>query len=129
MNRGEFQELAEIRLRDSKVLLDNECYDGSYYLSGYVIECALKACIAKMTKEFDYPDKNIVQKIYTHNLSGLINVVGIKIPEDVEVNWAVIKDWSEHARYKKHTEDEAKDIFEAVADPVEGVLQWIKQHW
>ncbi|MBK5497400.1 HEPN domain-containing protein [Peribacillus sp. TH14] len=129
MNRGEFQELAEIRLRDAKVLLENECYDGSYYLSGYVIECALKACVAKMTKQFDYPDKNIVNKIYSHNLSTLLTVVGITVPDELEVNWAVIKDWSEQARYKKHTDIEAQDIFEAVADPYEGVLQWIKQHW
>ena len=49
MNRGEFQEIANIRLRDAKVLLDNECFDGAYYLAGYVIECALKAWIAKNT--------------------------------------------------------------------------------
>jgi hypothetical protein len=54
MNRGEFQELAMIRLQDAKMLLDSECYDGAYYLTGYVIECALKACIAKKTKEFDF---------------------------------------------------------------------------
>lgn len=47
MNRGELQELALIRLQDAKVLLDNHCFDGAFYLSGYTIECALKACIAK----------------------------------------------------------------------------------
>ncbi|MBI0577948.1 HEPN domain-containing protein [Neobacillus cucumis] len=49
-------------MKDAKVLLDHECYDGAYYLSGYVIECALKACIAKYTKEFDFPDKKLIDK-------------------------------------------------------------------
>lgn len=40
-----------------------------------------------------------------------------------------MKDWSEQDRYKKHTQAEAQDIYEAVADPNEGVLEWIKQHW
>ncbi len=47
MNRSDLQNLATIRLRDAEVLLDNGRYDGAYYLLGYVIECALKACIAK----------------------------------------------------------------------------------
>ncbi|MBP1971735.1 HEPN domain-containing protein [Virgibacillus natechei] len=42
MNRKELKEIAEIRLKEAKVLLENKCYDGTYYLSGYVIECVLK---------------------------------------------------------------------------------------
>jgi HEPN domain-containing protein len=129
MNRGAFQEIAEIRLHDAKVLLDNACFDGAYYLSGYVVECALKACIAKKTREFDFPDKQITNKIYTHDLGQLLNVVGINIPDEIEINWSVVKDWSEKDRYTKHSDKEAKDIFEAVADREEGVFQWIKLHW
>lgn len=130
MNRGDFQELTTIRLRDAKVLLDNECYDGAYYLSGYVIECALKACIAKKTKEFDFPDKKIIDKIYKHDLTQLLSVVGITPPDELQVNWAVVKDWSEQHRYERnHTEIEAKDMYDAVSDPDEGVLEWIKHYW
>ncbi|MCP5119377.1 MAG: HEPN domain-containing protein, partial [bacterium] len=49
MNRTDFQNLALERLDDAKVLLDGGRYNGAYYLSGYVVECALKACIAKLT--------------------------------------------------------------------------------
>lgn len=56
MNRAEFQELAVIRLNDAKILLDNHRYDGAYYLTGYVVESALKACIANRTREYDFPD-------------------------------------------------------------------------
>jgi HEPN domain-containing protein len=129
MNRGELQELAMIRLQDAKVLLDNECYDGAYYLSGYVIECALKACIAKKTREFDFPEKKLIDKIYSHDLSKLIGVVGISIADEIKLNWAVVKDWSEQDRYQRHSEEEARDIYDAVANTDEGVLEWIKQHW
>jgi hypothetical protein len=95
----------------------------------FSIECAHKACIAKKTKEFDFPDKKIIDKIYTHDLSKLIGVVGMKVDGIIKFNWAVVKDWSEQDRYKRHTEEEARDIFEAVAKPKEGVLEWIKQHW
>ncbi|MEL0589524.1 MAG: hypothetical protein U1V55_07060 [Planktothrix rubescens PR222] len=37
------------------MLLDNHQYSGAYYLSGYVIECALKACIAKKTQQLPIP--------------------------------------------------------------------------
>jgi hypothetical protein len=73
--------------------------------------------------------KKLIDKIYTHNLSNLIGVVGIKIEGEVKVNWTLVKDWSEQVRYKRHTEEEAKDIYHAVANPKEGVLEWIKQHW
>ncbi len=50
MNRSDFQRLTRLRLDEAKVLLANERYQGAYYLIGYAVECALKACIAKQTK-------------------------------------------------------------------------------
>lgn len=55
MNRSDFQTLAETRLQEAKSLLDNGHYSGAYYLCGYAIEYALKACIAKQTKAEDFP--------------------------------------------------------------------------
>ena len=60
MRRKDLQKLALIRLRESEVLLRNKCYHGSYYLSGYVIECALKACIAIKIKRYEIPDKQFI---------------------------------------------------------------------
>ncbi|HYP39716.1 MAG TPA: HEPN domain-containing protein [Chloroflexia bacterium] len=57
MNRDDFRKLAGLRITEAKVLLDNACYEAAYYLSGYAVECALKACIAKKTRRFDFPDK------------------------------------------------------------------------
>lgn len=47
----------------------------------------------------------------------------------IEISWSIVKDWSEQDRYKRHTEEEAREIYAAVANPKEGVLEWIKQHW
>ena len=47
MTRKDFQQLARVRLKEAKALLNLEHFACAYYLAGYVIECALKACIAK----------------------------------------------------------------------------------
>ena len=74
VNRYEFQKLAGSRLEDAKILLRNHRYEGSYYLSGYVVECGLKACIAKLTKRYDFPDKGLVQGAYRHDLTQLLKM-------------------------------------------------------
>lgn len=56
MNRSDIQILADIRVGEAKALLDLGHWPGAYYLAGYAVECALKACIAKLTKADDFPD-------------------------------------------------------------------------
>jgi len=138
MNRKDFQEIANIRRREAKVLLDHGNYSGSYYLSGYVIECALKACIAKKTQKYDFPpDKKTIGKIYTHNLEELVTGAELKRDLDNErirepnfdIYWGVVKDWNESSRYKKYIRIEAKNMYEAVVSRNHGVFIWIRQYW
>ena len=138
MNRYDLQVLAKIRVKEAKVLLDNKCFEGAYYLLGYAIECALKACIAKQTKRFDFPDKRLVSDSYTHNIERLLEISGLKVHHEKEiqenlnfaVNWAIVKDWSEQYRYINNiTELKAKDIYSAVTARKNGVLTWIKKLW
>jgi hypothetical protein len=137
MNRSDFIKLAELRLHEAKVLLDAEKFDGAYYLCGYAIECALKACIAKSTKEHDFPNKNTVNDSYSHDLKKLIKVSdlqndfdkALKSDSDLENYWSVVKDWKETSRYKCDQKNEAFALYQAVADKDKGVLQWIKQYW
>ena len=56
MNRQDFQALARVRLEEAKALRDAGRPAGAYYLAGYTVECALKACIAKRTREHDFPN-------------------------------------------------------------------------
>ncbi len=138
MNRGDLQQLAEIRIEDAKVLLDAGRFAGAYYLSGYAIECALKSCITKQIREFDFPDKKLVSESHSHDLTKLVRLSGVGHLHDAEVqvnpgfenNWLVVKDWSENSRYDATVaETVARDMYAAVTDPMDGVLTWLKKYW
>lgn len=138
MNRKDLRQLAAIRLREAKILLDNESYAGAYYLAGYAVECALKACIARQTKLHDFPDKDIVTRSYTHKLTQLVDVAGLQADLDNRIranrnfglNWTVVKLWSEEARYRLVvTQQDASGIYTAITDRRDGVLTWLKRYW
>ena len=102
MNRRDFQLLAVTRVKEAKLLLDAGQSLGAYYLLGYAVECALKACIAKNTKRYDFPpERAIYNDIYTHDLVKLLRISG---REDdfstvcagnpvLDRHWATVKDW------------------------------------
>jgi hypothetical protein len=136
LTRKDFQRLADLRAREAGTLLRSRNPIGSYYLSGYAIECALKACIAKMAKRHEFPLKaDYVRKLYTHNLEELLKLAELDGPLDNEMkinvalarNWGVVRNWNEEARYKASGLN-GKDLYSAVAGP-DGVLPWIKQRW
>ena len=137
MTRGDLRDLALIRLKEARVLLRTRNYDGAYYLSGYVVECALKACIAKHTRRSEFPDKKTAVASHTHRLEDLIGVARLseEFLKEVranlafETNWNVAKDWSEHSRYERHSSENAQNMFSAVSDKKHGVFKWIRQHW
>ena len=72
MDRAQFQQLADLRLRDAEVLLAAGQWAAAYYLLGYCIECALKACIAKQFLQHDVPDRKLVNSFYTRRLDDLL---------------------------------------------------------
>ena len=65
MNRADLQRLARERIADAKVLLRARRWSAAYYLSGYAVECAIKACIARLTRAEEFPDKSFVDKCWT----------------------------------------------------------------
>ena len=61
MNKLDFETLAHLRLEDAKCLLLGGRWAAFYYLAGYAVECAIKACIAKLTGMHDFPrDRDFV---------------------------------------------------------------------
>jgi len=46
-----------------------------------------------------------------------------------EVNWGVVKDWTEESRYERKTQAQAQQLIAAITDAAHGVLPWIKQRW
>ena len=139
MNRTDLQHLSRMRLREAKVLFDNHCYEGAYYLLGYAVECAFKAYIAKQTKRYDFPpDRKFVTDIYTHDLNKLLSVSGLE-PEyrkeirrnpNFELNWTIVKDWSEQSRYVAGvSRAKVKDFRAAVVSRRSGILPWLQRWW
>ena len=76
MNRLEFQDLAVERLGDAEALLSAGRYAGAYYLAGYAVECALKACIARKTKQDDFPPKE-AKDYWVHRIPDLLGFAGL----------------------------------------------------
>jgi HEPN domain-containing protein len=137
VDRKDLQELSRVRLREATALLKLGLFDGAYYLAGYAVECALKACIAKGTQRCEFPDKKKVESSHSHNLQELIKVAGLDEARreqadkdtDFRRNWAMVQSWSEQSRYRKHRPESAQALVGAVGDRRHGVISRIKLQW
>ena len=107
-------------------------------LLGYSIECALKACISKQIRRYDFPDKKLIIESYTHDLEKLIKISGLitefdndkKSNPNLELNWIIVRDWKEDSRYIEGvTENQASDMYNACTNRKNGILSWIKRKW
>lgn len=107
--RQEFQQLARMRLRDARVLLRSGNSEAAYYLTGFAVECAVKACIAKNTGRHDFPpDPMAIKDIYTHKLTKLVGAARLDAALETERRrnpsfnnkWDVVKDWDNNSRYE-----------------------------
>jgi HEPN domain-containing protein len=137
VNRVELQSLAKERIKDAKVLLAARRWSAAYYLAGYAVECALKACIAKLMKSEEFPDKKFAERCWTHNLTQLLELSGLKddfdaaMRTDLELadNWDTVKEWKEETRYARTAKAKAETLYEAITDKKHGVLAWLKRRW
>lgn len=137
VDRKDLQDLSRLRLREATALLKLGFFDGAYYLAGYAVECALKACIAKETQRGEFPDRKKVEASHSHKLGELIKVAGLdgacleqsgKDP-DFRKNWGVVQSWSEQSRYQRNRPESAQLLLAAVGDRQHGVISWIKLQW
>ncbi len=138
MNRSALRKTSAVRLRDSRSLLRAGRYSAAYYLLGYAVECAIKACVARKVKRYDFPDKKLANKAHTHDLEQLVGVAGLEADfaaarlanPELDVNWAVVKDWVVDSRYDTSiSEAQARDMYSACTARRNGVLPWIKERW
>ena len=137
--RALLQQLAALRLEEAKLLFREKQFSGAYYIAGYAIECALKACIAAQFRENEIPDRKFVNDIYTHDLEELLALAGLQKPLEMEwrsnpdfkIQWLVIIKWSGEARYTVWTEDQAKGIIDAIDGDgrIGGLFQWLSARW
>ena len=138
MDRHQLQQLAELRLADAEALLASGRWAAAYYLLGYCVECALKACVAKQFRSDVVPDRKLVNSFYTHRLDELLTISGTKSEFEMraqsdpnfEENWSTIGQWNEAARYDPLiTEALAREMREAVTNTTSGILPWLKTQW
>lgn len=136
--RAEFQQLAQERLEEAKVLLDAGKWSGAYYLAGYAVELALKACIIKMLLATDaFPDKEFSRNCYTHSVEKLVPLARLESIRStarnadpiLSANWEVAEAWSENKRYHQINQAEAEGLYVAITDAAHGVFPWITTCW
>jgi len=97
----------------------------------------LKACIAKRTRELDFPEKRLVNDSHTHDLEKLLSVAELKseldaavqVDPSMEESRTTVQEWSETSRYEKKTVQEAARLLRAIEDKKGGLLPWIMQRW
>ena len=135
MNRTKLQDLALEKLADARLLFDNDRWSNSYYLYGYSIEIALKACIAKKFLAETVPDKFVLQ-YYSHKLVDLMALAGLKVDlaskrrdGDFDSAWNFVEQWLEEARYAMYEAIPAVSMQDAVENEKFGVFSWIVDNW
>lgn len=137
MHRDEWRDIARTRQDEARTLLAAGKWSGAYYLAGYAVECGLKSIIAKQFSGNTTPDKKLVMELHTHKLDALVRLAGLDLQlrndlaasQPFEVNWLVVKDWSEVGRYSQWTQQEAQDMVTAVSHRRDGVMKWVRANW
>lgn len=137
ITKTDLEILSETRLIDAQELFKAARFSAAYYLSGYAIELAIKACIAKLFQADSIPDKGLVNAVYSHKLDELLGLAGIREQLKADMSsdpalsaaWGVASKWNETSRYEMWDQFAAASILSAVGDPNHGVLQWLKKHW
>lgn len=138
LNRDKLRLLADSRLKEAGVLLDKAFWTGAYYMAGLAVECALKAYLASAVQPFDFPDKNFVNRAYTHKLKELAQLDAVfweelqkEVSGDVklESNWNMVLLWNDENRYEIEEELQAKSLYAATTEPGYGVMEWIRRRW
>ncbi len=125
-----------MRAKEAEVLAKNGNEEGAYYLGGFAIECALKACIAKKIKRYDFPlSARDANKVYTHDLNELLKLAELESYLDKEMkgnraltaSWTVVKNWKVESRYETSGLNGADMV--AAVNSTDGVLSWIRRRW
>lgn len=135
--RQELKDLTRLRLREAEVLFQAACYNGAVYLCGYAVEAALKARICRLLGAEVYPDSGKYRGVYAvHDLDQLLFLAGLQGKMEQQAllfeNWTLAAPWKPDLRYSPPgtiTRKQAAEILQAIRDPKNGVLRWIKSYW
>lgn len=136
--RQELKNLAKLRLDEAQTLFAAGLYDGAAYLAGYVVEMALKARICRVLGVNEYPSGGPYKPVYAvHNLEQLLFLAGLKPRMNpgsaaLFANWSIALPWTPERRYTapgSFSQQDALDILNAIRQPQNGILRWIRRYW
>jgi HEPN domain-containing protein len=97
--------IAQARLEDARILLNNGRLDGAGYICGYAVELALKARICDTLNWSGFPENRRefenLQSFRTHNLDVLLTLSGREqmIKQAHFADWSIVCVWNPEARY------------------------------
>ncbi|HEX4584953.1 MAG TPA: hypothetical protein VH183_09000, partial [Burkholderiaceae bacterium] len=107
LTKSDLEKLAQVHLEDSVFLLLAGRSSSAYYLAGYAVELALKACISKLIQSNVIPERALINATYTHRLDNLLSTAGLvpqlnadaKADPQFAAYWAIASKWSEESHY------------------------------
>ena len=135
--RKDLQGLAEAKLFDAVILANAGRHSNAYYLAGYAIELALKACISRQFLAETIPDPALARRVYDHDFGKLVGLAGLshslnaaKLADPAfGAHWSTVAEWTEGSRYETADRYSCELMLEAVRNEPSGVLTWLKKHW
>jgi hypothetical protein len=119
---------------DARVLVDAQRFAGAYHAGGLALECMLKAKIAKSIQAEEFPDKKLAEKAWGHEPAVLLKLGDLdrfmgQADLQVQTNWATAKDWTIDSRYTSKVNPVTVAAFlDALDDPKDGILPWLRSH-
>ena len=143
MNQAELRQMAAKRIHDANALLNGSRWEFAYYVSGYVVECALKSCLLAriVHTAWVFEDKWKAQDCQTHDFGELVRLAGLTDELNARLstsaaagdtfvsNWGTVLQWKVTTRYASKSEAEARDLFNAITHKPDGVLRWLRKYW
>jgi HEPN domain-containing protein len=134
---------------EARALLSAYHADAAFYLAGYSIECALKACVCRTLDQDDFykPDRSnksvryvqerVLREFKTHNYNDLLVLTGLSAKFELacqtdlalDIAWEIVRNlqWTEQARYQYNSKS-IEDCYVFV-ESVETILIWISKYW
>ncbi len=142
MNRADWQQIAEERLLAAQALLTAHLWASAYYVAGYAVESGLKSRIlVRITEEpevlFQEGNNKFSADCWTHDIEKLVKLAGIETARTTDMaangtlgnHWGIVAKWNEKSRYQMKSQVKAEELYNAIADNANGVMQWIRVHW
>jgi len=141
-NCNQLKLITKARLKSASILMDAGDWDGSIYMMGHVLECALKAAVCKSLRLNEYPEGSKDKHFMTHNfdqllvLSGLSDIFNLNtIPDTIFRNWSEFTqeftgNWPEmrydYTRLQLFDEVKAKKLYDTLTNKPHGIIETIK---